>query len=170
MPQGERLGDIDLIDQTYDGSISEGLLQGGLGQLTDGVEGNSNFRQEGALSYRGYDWIGWKNDTRYRQGSPIEITFSFDTVRNFTLLSLYTSNQFKKEVRLFKKALVHFSIGGLTFQTEPIRYFQQRDSSSDEARHVVIPLEYRVGRAVRVELFFDARWMLLSEVHFESGM
>jgi len=45
MPQGERRGpEVDLFDFTYDGKVTDTYLSGGLGQLMDGVEGNSNFR------------------------------------------------------------------------------------------------------------------------------
>ncbi len=46
MQQGERRGtDIALLDFTYDGNLERDvMLSGGLGQLTDGVEGQSNFR------------------------------------------------------------------------------------------------------------------------------
>ena len=45
MPQGERRGsDINLLDFTYDGHYQDHLLTGGIGQLADGIEGNSNFR------------------------------------------------------------------------------------------------------------------------------
>jgi len=35
---------LDLSDATYDGQIVDGQLSGGLGQLMDGEEGQSNFR------------------------------------------------------------------------------------------------------------------------------
>ena len=45
MPQGERRGiDVDLTDATYDGIVDGQRLSGGLGQLTDGELGQSNFR------------------------------------------------------------------------------------------------------------------------------
>lgn len=45
MPQGERRGvEIDLSDRTYDGVKDDSYLHGGLGQLTDGVVGDSNFK------------------------------------------------------------------------------------------------------------------------------
>lgn len=47
MPQGERRGvEIDLSDKTYNGIKNENYLQGGLGQLTDGVVGDDNFKQD----------------------------------------------------------------------------------------------------------------------------
>ena len=45
MRQGERRGtEIDLYDFTYDGKVNNIQLNGGLGQLTDGSEGEDNFR------------------------------------------------------------------------------------------------------------------------------
>ena len=45
MHQGERRGaEVDLYDFTYDGKVDESKLSGGLGQLTDGEEGSTNFR------------------------------------------------------------------------------------------------------------------------------
>lgn len=47
MPQGESRGvEIDLSDRTYDGLKDDTYLQGGLGQLTDGVVGDDNFKQD----------------------------------------------------------------------------------------------------------------------------
>lgn len=47
MPQGERRGaEIDLLDNTYDGTKESNFLLGGLGQLTDGVVGGDNFKQD----------------------------------------------------------------------------------------------------------------------------
>ena len=37
------------------------------------------------------------------------------------------------------------------------------------ARTVVIPLKHGIGRYVRVQLEFDSKWMLVSEVQFRSG-
>ena len=61
MPQGEKRGaDINLMDVTYDGHRpdDEGILTGGLGQLTDGVEGSSNFRLDPlGLGIKGENWV-----------------------------------------------------------------------------------------------------------------
>lgn len=45
MRQGETRGnEVDLHDMTYDGEVNNKQLSGGLGQLTDGQEGQWNFR------------------------------------------------------------------------------------------------------------------------------
>ena len=84
MPQGDRRGaEVDLYDFTYDGLVQNNYLKGGLGQLTDGDYGETNFRLDTKkMGVKGYEWVGWKNDTNRLE--PITIYFKFDTVRNFS--------------------------------------------------------------------------------------
>ena len=64
---------------------------------------------------------------------------------------------------------MYFSVGGLHYNDPPLEFQYTRDSGTKTARFIIIPIEHRVGRYVKFELFFDARWLLISEVHFESG-
>lgn len=50
MPQGDKRGDWEFYDATYDGYWNE-ELQRGLGQLTDGKVGPENFK----MSYYDYE-------------------------------------------------------------------------------------------------------------------
>lgn len=45
-----------------------------------------------------HEWVGWRNDSVGLEGSPLEILFEFDRVRNFSAMSLHVSNQFSKDV------------------------------------------------------------------------
>lgn len=97
MPQGDqRGGGWQFYDATYDGIWDGSLLRQGLGQLTDGKLGPDNFKASYYEQDRG--WVGWRNDSR--NGQPVEIVFEFDTVRDFTLLSLFVNNQFTKDVQV----------------------------------------------------------------------
>lgn len=169
MPQGEKRGtEVDLFDFTYDGTTNEANQTNGLGQLTDGVEGHSNFRLDlDNYGKKGYEWVGWKNETVDRP--PIEIVFEFDKVRNFSAARFHCNNMFSKEVRVFQKALLHFSVSGIAYQENPVVYKYTRDTLIEFARNVIIPIRQKIGRFVKVELFFDAKWMMISEVRFESG-
>jgi len=169
MRQGERRGtEVDLYDFTYDGNIEDTFLRGGLGQLTDGQEGQSNFRLDpGGFGIKGYQWVGWRNETADTQ--PVAIVFKFDDVRNFTAVRIHVNNMFSKDVRVFKKALVWFSIGGEHYLGEPVEYTYMRDGLIEYARNVIIPLNHGIGRYVKLELFFDAKWLMVSEVQFDSG-
>ena len=103
MPQGEKRGtDVELFDFTYDGQSQDDYLKGGLGQLTDGAEGHYIFRLDpDDTGRKGYDWVGWKNETVDRP--PIEIIFEFDKVRNFSAVRFHCNNMFSKEVRAFRE-------------------------------------------------------------------
>lgn len=52
-----RGGDGALRDLTYDGARKDGWLSGGLGQLTDGETGHTNFRVDALGIGRGKDSI-----------------------------------------------------------------------------------------------------------------
>lgn len=46
----------------------------------------------------GYEWVGWRNDSLGMAGKPVEMTFEFDSVRNFSSIILHTNNMFSKDV------------------------------------------------------------------------
>ena len=169
MRQGDRRGaEVDLYDFTYDGPVSDGYLSNGLGQLTDGEEGHTNFRLDPqGLGKKGYEWVGWKNDTL--DTPPIEIIFKFNKVRNFTSIKIHSNNMFSKDVRVFRMAKLYFSVGGKHFTSEPVSYEYMRDTLMEFARQVIIPVPHRTGRYIKMHLYFDARWVMISEVQFESG-
>ncbi|KAK3088243.1 hypothetical protein FSP39_016545 [Pinctada imbricata] len=172
MPQGDRRGrrdaeDLAFLDFTYDGIIKDNYLSGGIGQLMDGEEGQTNFRMDlQGRGIKGYEWIGWKTDSLDEE-KPVEILFKFDKVRNFTVLNIHSNNFNSKDVRVFSKALVYFSVGGI-FYKQSVKYDFQRDIFMDYARTVHIPLMNNVGQYMKVELYFDARWIMVSEVQIIS--
>ncbi|KAK8752236.1 hypothetical protein OTU49_012649 [Cherax quadricarinatus] len=164
MPQGQDRGvEVDLLDLSYDGTTTEGLLYGGLGQLHDGTVGDHNFRTDIGHG-KGYEWVGWRNDSQ----SPLEISFEFDGVRNFSSLHIYTNNMHTKDVQVFSRARVLFSVGGRYFSPRAVEYNYMQDTVSEYARNVTIKVHHRVAKFVKVQLYFQARWILLSEVFFVS--
>ncbi|OQV17830.1 Discoidin domain-containing receptor 2 [Hypsibius exemplaris] len=168
MPQGEARGpDVQLYDWTYDGVIESNNLYLGLGQLTDGRVGPDNFRLEhpAVAGQKGYDWVGWKNESQQGQ---IDLTFKFDKVRKFSALHIYCNNLFTKEVQVFATASIYYSIGGKYYIGEPVQFSYTPDTVMEKARNITIKLDHRIGRYVKVILTFASRWMLISEVSFES--
>lgn len=173
MPQGDRRGkhssdELAFLDFTYDGIIKDQHLYNGIGQLMDGEEGQANFRNDlQARGIKGYEWVGWKTE-QFEDSTPIEIVFKFDAVRNFTKLNIHCNNFYDKDVRIFRMAHVYFSVSGIYYQPNYIERENDRDSWMEYARTIAIPLENRVGKYVKVQLFFDSKWMLISEVSFIS--
>ena len=167
---------MDLSDATYDGLVTDGgrRLTGGLGQLTDGELGQSNFRvdRHGA---RGYEWIGWRRrDDPGDQTDFVELSFRFDALRNFSGVSFHANNQFTRDVRVFRAARLTFSSGGgrdrTGLRSGTVNYAYLRDDVIEYARMVPVTLQHQVGDQVTVRLYFDAKWLLISEVQFESGI
>ncbi|XP_046678553.1 discoidin domain-containing receptor 2-like isoform X2 [Homalodisca vitripennis] len=168
MPQGDKRGaGWEFFDATYDGHW-DGQLQRGLGQLTDGKVGPENFKM-GYYDYeRGQGWVGWRNDTR--GGQPVEIKFEFDQVREFTAVHVFCNNQFTREVQIFSEAKIMFSVGGRYFHGDPITYSYMEDRIFEHSRNITIKLHHRIGRFVKMQLFFAARWIMISELSFESDI
>ena len=168
MPQGERRGsEVDLYDISYDGTVKDSYLSGGMGQLSDREEGHTNFRLDPHNNnIKGYEWMGWRNESFL--GKPVEIVYKFDTVRNFSEVRIHSNNFFTKDVRVFRMARLYFSIGGKHYLTSPEEYRYMRDELIEYARTVVIPLHHRIGKYVKIQLYFDSKWMMISEVQFNS--
>lgn len=171
MPQGHKRGhDLDFSDTTYDGVNLNDHLSGGLGKLTDKDEGHSNFRLDVHQSgKRGFEWIAWKKDSPLTD--PVEIHFRFDAVRRFNEVRIHSNNLFSKDVKVFKAVEIQFSVGGRYYGQgqEPILYEYPEDNVMEEARSVDVPIPGMVGRFVKLSLYFNSRWIMISEIQFESG-
>ncbi|XP_048779029.2 discoidin domain-containing receptor 2-like isoform X2 [Ostrea edulis] len=175
MPQGDRRGkhssdELAFLDFTYDGIIKDQHLYNGIGQLMDGEEGQANFRTDiQARGIKGYEWVGWKTE-KSEDSMPVEIIFKFDAVRNFTQLNIHCNNYLNKDVRIFRQAHIYFSVSGIYYQPNFIDFKFEKDLWMEYARTVPIQLENRVGKYVKVQLYFDSKWMLISEISFKSDI
>ncbi|XP_054744294.1 discoidin domain-containing receptor 2 [Anastrepha obliqua] len=169
IPKGVQRGmEIDLSDKTYDGHEEGDRYIDGLGQLVDGQKGKDNFRTDIHGFGKGFEWIGWRNDTPNLLGHPVEITFEFEGIRNFSAVILHTNNMFSKDVQVFVHAKVFFSIGGRQYAGEPVQFSYMPDTVLDHARDVTIKLHHRLGKYLQIHLYFAARWIMLSEITFIS--
>lgn len=74
---------------------------------------------------------------------------------------------YTRDTRLFQKARISFSVGCEVFPAV-VEHHQPPDSANEHARPVPILLHHNIGRCVNVELFFDSKWLLISEVQFDS--
>lgn len=165
MPQGDKRGsNWEFYDTAYDGHWDGDELRHGLGLLTDGKFGRDDFKL--AFYDNSPSWVGWKNDSH--SNKPIEIKFEFDKVREFSAVHIYCNNQFTKDVQIFSEAKISFSVGGKRFKGEPITYEYMEDKIFENSRNISIKLHHRVGKFVRLCLHFAARWILVSEIAFDS--
>ena len=113
-----------------------------------------------------FEWVGWNNETL--AGAPVEMIFEFDSVRTFVLASFHVNNMFSKRAHAFRAVTLHFSVGGSNYQDDFVEYTNRRDTQNEQARTISINIAGRVGRFVKVKMYLDAMWLMVSEVRFES--
>ncbi len=172
MPQGEVRGrQAELVDHAFDGreDSGSGHLRGGLGQLVDGVYGEGDGKEDG------YEWVGWKR--KYSSSSsvtstspPVSLVFAFDSIRSFDRVDIFADNHFTKDVQVFKEAKIYFSNEEDKFGDDRrVDFSYMPDASIQLARNVSIRLHGQHGKYVMVQLYFAAKWIVISEVTFISG-
>ncbi|XP_073975548.1 discoidin domain-containing receptor 2-like isoform X3 [Rhodnius prolixus] len=159
-------GDSELEDLSYDGYLDSGIMKGGLGQLVDGVYGSDDFLLEAREPSSGSRWVGWMNESQ--QSDSLEITFQFDNLRKFSAMALHTSHIVTRDVQVFSVAMVSFSLDGEQYHANQVKFVPELNNLRNGAFNVTIPLHGRLARYLKVQLYFSARWILLSEVSFDS--
>jgi hypothetical protein len=162
MPQGRN--DVNSLgDKTYDGKyISEtNMLIDGLGQLSDGITGSEDMSLIDGIQ----PWVGWSNDSN----THVTIIFRFDYVRQMNRVTIHTNNVFSKQISIFKTAVITFSLNGeSTSYSNAIISEQNRDELFEIARPILIQLNNHIAKYVRLDLYFDSKWLLISEITFDS--
>jgi len=95
----------------------------------------------------------------------------FDVARNFSVMRVHCNNLFRRDVRVFAAATVFAGDvpGASEASTTGVRYEYRRDSLSESARSVSVSLHHLVASILTVRLEFDARWIMISEIQFDSG-
>ncbi|XP_025833033.1 discoidin domain-containing receptor 2-like [Agrilus planipennis] len=166
-PRGEiRDLDVDLTDVSYDGILYENLMRNGLGQLVDGLFGDDDYQKQLEGEKSGSRWIGWNNETR--EGEPVDITFEFDGLYEFSSVQIHANNMFTRGVQVFSAAEACFSFDGVQYQTTPVWVSITKDYSRESAENITIDLRGRVARFVQLRFFFSNKWILISEISFRT--
>ncbi len=162
MPQGRT--DINSLgDDTYDGKYlpETNMLIDGLGQLSDGITGSEDM----SLIDGRQPWVGWSNDSN----THVTIIFQFDYLRQMNRVTIHTNNVFSKQISIFKTAVITFSLNDeRTSYSNAIISEQNRDEIFEIARPILIQLNNHIAKYVRLDLYFDSKWLLISEITFDS--
>ncbi|XP_043477764.1 discoidin domain-containing receptor 2-like isoform X1 [Leptopilina heterotoma] len=160
IPKGETFGPDgwNLEDTSYDGSERDDLMVDGLGQLIDGIIGED---PEILVSSSSTNWVGWNNLEK------VEIIFEFNDFREFENCTIHVAHVPKKEVEVFSSALVWFSFDGLQYQSNPEK-IEVTEEIKTSSISVSIPLLSRVAKFIKLELKQKSKWLMISEVNFET--
>ncbi|XP_066148474.1 discoidin domain-containing receptor 2-like isoform X3 [Euwallacea fornicatus] len=166
-PRGEiKDPDIDLEDISYDGTLEGRDMRGGLGQLVDGLYGDDDYQNQLSGEQSGSRWVGWSSEGR--SAEPLEMTVEFDGIREFNAVHLHSNNMYTRGVQVFSKAEIWFGLDGSRYHIDPIKATIAPDHERESARNVTILLKGRQARFIKLRLFFGDKWILLSEMSFES--
>ena len=168
-------GQISFKDKIYDGvQTPNGYLKSGLGLLTDGELGDDSFRHE-RYGVKGYEWFGWRNDSTSIEddeniNEPNRILFKFDNIRNFSLCTLYVNNAPTQRIELYRLIRFKFSLNGVDFESNVVESTLNRDLNMNMARPILVPLKYISAKFVMIEIYFHSKWLLISEITFDSEL
>ena len=108
--------------------------------------------------------MGWKNEKR----DFVEIIFEFETIQEFHSIEIFCNNQFTRDISVFKELKAFFSIGGDIYNSDSVSHHPMTDEIFEEPRNITAKLHRRVGRFVKIQLYFGSKWLLVSEVTFDS--
>ncbi|KAK9873618.1 hypothetical protein WA026_023297 [Henosepilachna vigintioctopunctata] len=167
-PKGEiRDENINLEDISFDGIYEGAYVKNGLGQLIDGLYGDDDYQKQLQGENSGTRWVGWSNGTR--GGEPVDLTFEFRGIREFHAVHLHCNNMFTRGVQVFSQAEILFSLDGERYQASSVHAMIPIDLTRESARNITIKLHGRPAKFMKLRLTFTNKWMLISEISFESG-
>ncbi|KZC04736.1 Discoidin domain-containing receptor 2, partial [Dufourea novaeangliae] len=168
-PQGARIGPggCSVQDSSYDGIELEtdSMLVNGLGQLTDGILGQISEILSSNPSNT--NWVGWSDR------DAVQLVFEFQELRIFENCSIHTVRLPELGVQMYSRVRIWFSVDGENYETTPeISETMSIDDnlSTGVVFSTSIMLQSRIGRFVKVELSLAAKWLLLSEITFYTGI
>ena len=165
-PAGDEFAPNFYLEDIYDGeekvdSDHGPMLVNGRGLLTDGLYGG-NVTLGDANSLQAQGWVGWNNKNR-----PLTLTFEFGQRQEFSSVTLATYWEPELGVKPFSQMLAYFSADGLNYHAQYVKAVNKAQPPQSR-QNITLSLASRVGRFVRLELYFDGKWLMLSEVVFQS--
>ena len=93
-------------------------------------------------------------------------------MRSLTAVRAHCNNAFGRDIGVFSATELHFSVGGKVFdgpRSQPVVYVAGCDDFVEQSHYVTVPIQpARAARFVRLLMHFDRRWIMISEVHFDT--
>ncbi|XP_044587943.1 discoidin domain-containing receptor 2-like isoform X3 [Cotesia glomerata] len=153
-------GGSNVEDTSYDGrtDIDAKYLIDGLGQLVDGMLGEDP-RVSSTLAH----WVGWTDI------NPVPLVFEFSDLREFNMCVIYAANAPVRGIEVFKNLKIWFSNDGESYDPSSIEVsVEEKSPYSPGIIPIVVSLKSRLGRFIKLELEPRSKWLLVSEISFES--
>ncbi len=110
--------------------------------------------------------VGWRKSRSTKFNHSIGILFKFDTLRNFSRLTIHANNYYPKNIYVFRSIIIEFINNNISLSV--IKYNHQHDDQFEMARPIIIDLNNHIGSQLKIHLYFDNNWILISEFTFDS--
>ena len=168
MPVGQTIknGKLTFNDTSYNGVITNGVYKNGTGILTDGKFGLDDAKQE-----KGKGWVGWSSSLT--ESPYIDITFEFSGVRKFKDVTLTVNVNKKHSYAVFIGSQIFFASTNDDFSdTSFLQYYPRNfaDSDAPYSKNITLRLCENTARFIKLRLYFGGRWLLITEISFNSGI
>ena len=171
MPIGNttKNGKVSFKDISYNGLITNGVYKGGTGIRKDGKFCRDNPKEKG---HESEGWVGWSQ--HFTTTSPyIDITFEFSGVRKFKAITLAMNVDKRCSYAVFNKSEIFFASTNDGFSDTSFLQFCPKkipDSYAQCCDNVTLPLCENIAKFITLRLYFGGRWLLLTEISFNSGV
>ena len=170
MPVGQmiRNGKVTYNDTSYNGVITNGVYKNGTGILTDGKFGLDDAKK---IGHKGEGWVGWCRN--FTELSYIDITFEFSGVRKFKDVTLTVNVDKTRSYAVFNKSEIIFASKEDDFSDMSFLQYcpgKSVDSKDPYSRNITLSLCENTARFIRLRLYFGGKWLLLTEISFNSGI
>ena len=169
MPVGQALknGKVTFNDTSYNGVITNGVYKNGTGILTDGKFGLDDAKEK---DHKGKGWVGWSSSLT--KSPYIDITFEFSGVRKFKDVTLTVNVDKKRSYAVFNRSEIFFASKENDFSDTSFQYCPGTsvDSNNSYSRNITFSLRENTARFIKLRLYFGGKWLLLTEISFNSGI
>ena len=174
-----KLRGLNLRDSSYDGKRLNSSFVEGLGQLTDNIVADSN--ELLGSPDKEINWIGWTNR------ESVKLSFEFKELRKFENCRIHVAHLPDSDIQVNEFPMRNsiqintsffyfqvFSSAQAWFSDKEYKIssgiFEVSNDTILNTSFVSIPLEFKIGRYVKLELKLAAKSLLISEVIFDSGI
>ena len=169
MPVGQTLrnGKVTFNDTSYNGVIENNIYKNGTGILTDGKFGLDDAKKKG---HKGKGWVGWSR--RLTKSPYIDITFEFSGVRKFKDVTLTVNVDKKRKYAVFNRSEIFLTSNDSFSDTPFLQYFPGNFTNriTPYSKNITLSLCENTARFIKLRLYLSGRWLLLTEISFNSGI
>jgi hypothetical protein len=83
-------------------------------------------------------------------------------------MTIHANNYYPKNIFVFRSVTIEFLNNQQINNSSTITYYNQHDDQFEMARAIMIDLQNHIASQLKIRLYFDENWILISEITFDS--